>query len=118
MDEYLRFVFMTGISKFSKVGVFSGLNNLEDITIFKLVGLKVGAEVRTNRGRIDALVELEDAVFIFEFKLAGDAEEALKQIKERGYFEKYKLKGKEIYLLGAAFEMDKREVVSWRVIEN
>ena len=32
MDAYIRFVFLTGISKFSKVGVFSGLNNLEDIT--------------------------------------------------------------------------------------
>jgi uncharacterized repeat protein (TIGR01451 family) len=30
-DEYLRFVFLTGISKFSQVGVFSGLNNLTDL---------------------------------------------------------------------------------------
>ncbi|MFP4395224.1 MAG: AAA family ATPase, partial [Anaerolineales bacterium] len=29
-DEHLRFVFLTGVSKFSKVGVFSGLNNLDD----------------------------------------------------------------------------------------
>jgi hypothetical protein len=33
MDEHLRFVFITGVSKFSKVSLFSGLNNLEDITI-------------------------------------------------------------------------------------
>ncbi len=33
MDRYLRFVFITGISKFSKVGVFSVLNNLTDITM-------------------------------------------------------------------------------------
>ena len=32
-DEYLKFVFLTGVSKFSKVGVFSGLNNLNDITM-------------------------------------------------------------------------------------
>ena len=31
-DEYLKFILLTGVSKFSKVGVFSGLNNLEDIT--------------------------------------------------------------------------------------
>ncbi len=31
-DEYLKFVFMTGVSKFSKVSIFSGLNNLKDIT--------------------------------------------------------------------------------------
>jgi len=32
-DEYLKFVFLTGVSKFSKVSLFSGLNNLNDITI-------------------------------------------------------------------------------------
>lgn len=32
-DQYLRFVFLTGVSKFSKLSLFSGLNNLEDITI-------------------------------------------------------------------------------------
>ena len=31
-DEYLRFIFITGISKFSKMGVFSAMNNLQDIS--------------------------------------------------------------------------------------
>ncbi|MDE0269225.1 MAG: ATP-binding protein [Acidimicrobiaceae bacterium] len=32
-DEHVRFVFLTGVSKFSKVSLFSGLNNLNDITL-------------------------------------------------------------------------------------
>ncbi len=32
-DPYLKFCFITGVSKFSKVYLFSGLNNLEDITL-------------------------------------------------------------------------------------
>ena len=32
-DEFLRFVFLTGVSKFSKAGVFSGLNQLNDLTL-------------------------------------------------------------------------------------
>ena len=32
-DEYLKFVFITGVSKFSKVSLFSGLNNIDDITL-------------------------------------------------------------------------------------
>ena len=32
-DAHIRFVFLTGVSKFSKVNLFSGLNNLEDITL-------------------------------------------------------------------------------------
>ena len=32
-DEHLRFVFMTGVTKFSKISIFSKLNNLDDITM-------------------------------------------------------------------------------------
>ena len=32
-DAHIKFTFLTGVSKFSKVSLFSGLNNLTDITI-------------------------------------------------------------------------------------
>ncbi|HMV76325.1 MAG TPA: AAA family ATPase [Leptospiraceae bacterium] len=32
-DAYIKFVFITGVSKFSRVSLFSGLNNLSDITL-------------------------------------------------------------------------------------
>ena len=32
-DKYLRFALLTGVTKFSKVSVFSDLNNLEDISL-------------------------------------------------------------------------------------
>ncbi|MGD9733899.1 MAG: ATP-binding protein [Desulfamplus sp.] len=32
-DKYIRFAFLTGVSKFSKMNLFSGLNNLTDITV-------------------------------------------------------------------------------------
>jgi hypothetical protein len=32
-DAYIRFAFITGVSKFSKVSLFSGLNNLIDLTL-------------------------------------------------------------------------------------
>ncbi|MEN9865013.1 MAG: hypothetical protein RL748_603 [Pseudomonadota bacterium] len=33
MDPHIRFVLLTGVSRFSKVNLFSGLNNLNDITL-------------------------------------------------------------------------------------
>lgn len=33
MDEYVRFVFITGVTKFEKVSIFSDLNQLEDISL-------------------------------------------------------------------------------------
>ena len=32
-DAHIRFAFLTGVNKFSTVSIFSGLNNLHDITI-------------------------------------------------------------------------------------
>ncbi|ONN27357.1 hypothetical protein XJ44_04260, partial [Thermosipho affectus] len=32
-DEYIKFVFITGVTKFSKASIFSGLNNLNDMTL-------------------------------------------------------------------------------------
>ena len=36
--EYIKFVFITGISKFSKTSIFSGLNNLRDISLLSNFG--------------------------------------------------------------------------------
>jgi hypothetical protein len=41
-DEYIRFVFITGIGKFAKFGVFSSLNNIEDISMDKKYGEMCG----------------------------------------------------------------------------
>ena len=41
-DDYLRFVMLTGVSRFSKVSVFSGMNNLDDISMNKAYSTLVG----------------------------------------------------------------------------
>ncbi len=38
LDQYLKFVFITGISKFAKISLFSGLNQLEDISLISEYG--------------------------------------------------------------------------------
>ena len=35
MDRYIQFAFLTGVTKFGKVSVFSDLNNLDDISMWK-----------------------------------------------------------------------------------
>nr|MBL0700619.1 AAA family ATPase [Desulfobacterales bacterium] len=80
--------------------------------IFSLIGLKVEAEVKTNKGRIDAVI-IDKNVYIFEFKFNGDKDKALTQIKEKKYFEKYLRMNKEIYLFGVEFT--DRNVGEWTV---
>jgi len=46
-------------------------------------------EVLTNDGRIDAVAEVPDRIFLFEFKLDQNATKALDQIKKHKYYQKY-----------------------------
>jgi len=41
-DAYVEFAFLTGVSKFAKVSLFSGLNNLEDLTLAPQFGSVCG----------------------------------------------------------------------------
>ena len=73
--------------------------------IFTLMGYHVDLESHTAKGRADLVVRTADCVYIFEFKLmsAATAEEALNQIKEKGYADKYRMSGKKIIGIGAVF---------------
>jgi hypothetical protein len=83
--------------------------------IFSLLGLKITAEAKTSKGRIDAVIE-NKSIFIFEFKYSGTKEEALQQIKDKEYFKPYLGRGKDIYLIGATFkDKDQFEWVVERV---
>ncbi len=83
--------------------------------IFTLLGLRTQAEVVTNRGRIDAVIELNEAIYIFEFKLDGSEQAALAQIKTMEYYQRYRDQNKRIYLVGVNFSTRQRSVAAWSV---
>lgn len=61
----------------------------------------------TNKGRIDLVINYEDRIYIIEFKvIKGENEKhtAIKQIKEKRYFEKYQSESNKIYLIGIEFD--------------
>lgn len=82
--------------------------------IFHLFGYRIGAEVHTNIGRIDAVIELKDRILIFEFKLDQSADVALQQIHDKKYADKYRVLGKPIHLFGVSFSTIERNVVEWK----
>jgi len=85
--------------------------------IFALMGQFVQTEVHCGTGRADAVVTTTDSVYIFEFKLSGNgtAEDAIVQIKENTYAEKYKTDGKKIVLIGTSFSEETRTIKNWKV---
>jgi PD-(D/E)XK nuclease superfamily len=64
------------------------------------MGIDIRAEVSQAKGRTDAVIFFEHAIYILEFKLNESAEIAIQQIKDRGYATPYLQAGKEIHLLG------------------
>jgi hypothetical protein len=73
-------------------------------SVFFAALLSVGAEVipesRTDKGRTDAVLKTDAAIYVIEFKL-GTAEEALAQIKAKRYYEPYLADSRPVILLGA-----------------
>jgi hypothetical protein len=87
--------------------------------LMNLLGFDIEAEVQTSMGRIDAVLEMNEKVYIFEFKYedcapGADAgvkrklfDKALKEGREqiigRGYADKYAGSGKAVYQAAFAF---------------
>jgi len=77
-------------------------------TYLKALGAKLVGEDVTNKGRIDLTLKMPNAIFIFEFK--ADGTNALSQIKEKAYHQKYLCENKDIYLVGIEFSAEQRNV--------
>ncbi len=80
---------------------------------FRTIGLDLRVEDSSSRGRADMVVLHGGQVFVFEFKMADGeddqdtaAQQAIEQIRDRGYADKYKDRKEPIYLIGVAFGRD------------
>jgi hypothetical protein len=85
--------------------------------LFRLIGLVIEAETRTDRGRIDAVVLNKDRIFVIEFKLHDTAEKAMEQIRNNHYALKYKHDGRPITLVGVSFDAETRNIDQWLMEE-
>ena len=83
--------------------------------VFSLMGQFIASEVHNAIGRADAVVHTQDVIYVFEFKLEGNAtpEEALEQIETKGYATPYQHSGKKVIGIGVSFNPDKRNIDSW-----
>ncbi len=95
--------------------------------IFKLcTPYVVRTEECSAAGRADAVVETEDAVYVFEFKLDsnGTADDALNQIDSKGYLIPYAATGrkdgtkKRLFKIGVAFDAERRTLGEWKIAEG
>lgn len=83
--------------------------------LFKVLGFYVAVEHTTHRGRIDLLIKTSSYIYIIEIKLDGSAEEALKQINEKGYAEPFAKDSRKLFKVGVNFSSVTRGIEAWKV---
>ena len=83
--------------------------------ILSLLGRYVDVEVRTNKGRIDLVMQAAGKLYLMELKVGQSAETALQQIDLKQYPERFALSGLPIVRIGLNFDMETRTIADWKV---
>ena len=73
-----------------------------------LIGMELQSEIATDKGRIDLVISTLTHIYIFELKFKHTAQQAMQQIIDQKYYERYLMqKKKEIVLVGISFTHEK-----------
>ena len=80
---------------------------------FVLLGAHIQSEVNFSNGRLDAIVQTPERLFIFEFKLYESAAAALQQIKDKDYAASYRHLNKTIVGVGVKFSETEKGMENW-----
>ena len=70
-------------------------------------------EKQNSKGRADVIIESDKDIYIFEFKLDGSAEEALKQIEDKQYALPYLNDSRTVHKIGVNISSESRTVDGW-----
>ena len=81
--------------------------------VFRLMGFHVKAEYHTSNGRIDLVLQTDKYVYVMEFKLDGTAEEALQQIRDKGYALPFASDARRVFKIGVNFSSETRNIERW-----
>ena len=85
--------------------------------IMRLISVyTVYTEKVQSHGRVDCIVETRDYVYIFEFKLDGTADDAMRQIEEKGYAREYGSDSRKVYKIGAVFSSETGTIGDWKMV--
>jgi hypothetical protein len=83
--------------------------------IFSMLNVYVRTQVKCATGRTDMVVWMPDTTYVFEFKVEGTAEQALKQIDDCGYAIPYQSNDCCVVKIGVKFNVDNRTPESWAI---
>ena len=86
--------------------------------IFSFMNRHIQTQVKTCRGRADMVMYTAKTIYVFELKMNKSAEEALKQIDEKGYMIPYTADGRKLVKCGISFSTQTRTIEEWLIKEE
>ena len=75
----------------------------------------VYTEKQQSEGRVDCIIETPNYVYVFEFKLNGTADEAMKQIEDKGYVRPYEADKRKLFKVGVVFSSETGTISDFKV---
>ena len=82
------------------------------------MGAFIKVEEDSAIGRADAVLHMPTAIYVFELKYDGSAEEAIKQIDDKGYLIPYTAEDKRLYKIGVNYDSNQRTISDWIIKEG
>ena len=81
----------------------------------KLMGQYTQVERHTSNGRMDIVVQTDKYVYIMELKMDASADEALKQIEDKGYAKPFAADPRKLFKIGVGFSSETRRIKEWKM---
>ncbi len=83
-------------------------------TLLVSFGADLRCEEPSAKGRADLTLKMPKGIYIMELKYDDSANNALRQIDERGYADKYALDGRPVTKVGLSFSSKERNITEWK----
>ena len=103
--------------KLEEVSVAEGFYEWSFYLIFSMLNVYVQTQVKCARGRADMVVFMPDTIYVMELKINGTAQDALDQIRDKGYALRYATDGRRIIKAGIGFSVEKGAMTEYIIEE-
>lgn len=99
--------------KLAEVATAEGFYEYTLYLIFSMLNVYVRTQVKCAGGRVDMVVRMPDTTYVFELKVSGTAQEALRQIDDKGYAIPYQTDGRPVVKVGVKMDAETRSIEEW-----
>ena len=102
--------------KLAEAATKEGFYEFTFYLILSMLNVYVQTQVKCWTGRVDAVVYMPQAIYLFEFKTRESAEAALAQIDDKHYADRFATDPRKVVKVGVQFDIDTWTIGDWKVV--